>query len=160
MYNNKIYPVNYPADVFNNQAPNYDFYGMPPEQHYPMPPENHYPQPMPPEHHYPCPEYPPMPPMPPVNPMPPIDLMPGYKMQCMMHLKHILENAMNKKVALVVEGAKGNFDCTKIISVNDCTVTVATKNGICIIPLKEITAICMSKEVAKDVMENVMMEED
>ena len=152
MYNNEIYPVNYPADVFYNQTPNYDYYGMPPEHHYP--------QPMPPEHHHPCPEYPPMPPMPPISPMPPTEPTLGMKWLCLMHLKHILEKAMHKKVALIVEGAKGNFDCTKIISVNDCTVMVETKNGVCVILLDEITAICMSKEAAKDVMGNDMMDKD
>lgn len=144
MYNNEIYPVNYPAEFLFNQASNYSYYGMPPEHHYPMPPEHN---PMP------CPEYPP------VQPMPPMDLLPGMRMQCMMQLKHILEKAMNKKVALIVEGARENFDCTRILSVNDCHVTVATKNGVCIIPLDEITAICMSKEAAKDVMDNVKTEE-
>lgn len=145
MYNNEIYPVNYSSDGFNNQAANYDYYGMPPE------------------HSHPCPEYPPMPPMPPkppVSPMPPTEPTQGMRWLCLMHLKHILENAKKKKVSLTIEGAKGNFECTKVLSVNECTVMVDTRNGVCVIPLDEITAICMSKEAAKEVLGNHITDED
>lgn len=145
MYSNEIYPVGYPADGFFNEDVGRDYFGMPPEYHHPQP--------------MPCPEYPPMPPvqppMPPMPPpMPPMDLMPGMKMQCMMHLKHLLEKMKDKKASLIIEGAKGNFDCIKIMSVNDCMVVVETRNGVCLIPLDEITAICMTKEVAEDVLKD------
>lgn len=142
MYNDS-YPIRYPGDSLYNQANNYDNYGRPPEHapSYPMP----------------CPELPPMtpppmvpmpPPMPPGHEMP----MPGTRMHCVMHLKHMLEKLMNKKASFIIEGAKGNFDCVKVTKVDNCTVVVETKNGVCIIPLYEITAICMSKEVAEGVI--------
>ncbi|HZJ83550.1 MAG TPA: hypothetical protein VFD57_07050 [Clostridia bacterium] len=70
----------------------------------------------------------------------------------MMHMKDMLKKIMDKKVSLIIEGARGNFDCVKIVKMDDCVVMVETKSGICIIPYHEITAICMSKEVADHIM--------
>lgn len=165
MYNNE-YPVRYPFEDFNNQETSYDYYGTPPGNNHPYPkPESPCtpmppmpPMPYPPNNStppMPCPPHMPMPPMPcpPHLPKPPIDMMPGHRMQCMMHMKDILEKLMNKKASLVIEGARGKFECAKIVKMDDCFVMAETKAGICVIPYHEITAICMSKEVAKDIMD-------
>ena len=55
---------------------------------------------------------------------------------------------------MIIEGVKGNFDCIKIVDVDDCKVAVETKNGVCLIPLGEIKAICVSKEVYEDIMKD------
>lgn len=135
VYNNGDYYVRYPVDAYYGY---YDTYG---DNHYGMPP-GHY-EPYPP---MPCPE------PPPIHPAPPTDVMPGMRERCLMHLRDLLERLMHKKVSFIIEGARGNFDCTKIIRVNDCTVVVETKNGVCVIPLMEITAVCISKDVAKDII--------
>ena len=139
MYNNDIYPQAYSTNDYynnyNNVGADYD-YGMPADYYNPYP--------------IPCPEYPSMP----AYPMPPADMMPGMKMQCLMHLKYILEKMKDKKAALIIEGARGVFDCIKIMDVTDCMVVVETKNGVCVIPLNEITAVCMSREIADDVLRN------
>lgn len=145
MYNNEIYPVRYPVDAFNNQGFNNDFYGMPPENNQPYPPMPQPPMPCPPYH-------PPMPPMP-CPPQPPIVMPPDWKLQCMMHMKDMLEKLMHKKVSLIIEGTRCNFDCVKILKMDDCVVMVETKTGICVVPYHEITAICMSKEVAEHIMD-------
>lgn len=146
MYNNGDYYVRYPVDAYYdyNQAPGYGYYDTYGDDHHGMPP-GHY-EPYPP---MPCPGYPP------IQPTPPVDSMPGMRERCLMHLRDLLEMLKHKKVSFVIEGARGNFDCTKVISVDDCTVMVETKNGICVIPLMEITAVCMSKDVAKDIIGNV-----
>ncbi|MFY9176514.1 MAG: hypothetical protein WBI74_00325 [Caldicoprobacterales bacterium] len=146
MYNNEDYYVRYSADSFfdYNQIPGYGYYNAYRDDHYGKPP-GHY-EPYPP---IPCPEYPP------VQPTPPVDMMPGMRERCLMHLRGLLESLMHKKVSLIIEGVRGTFDCIKIISVDDCTVVVETKNGVCVIPINEITAICMSKEVAKDIIGNM-----
>jgi|LSQX01.2.fsa_nt_gb hypothetical protein len=151
MYNDEIYSVRYGFDPIYNQGTGYDYYSGVPEPHYPYP--------------MPCPEYPsvpappvqpapPMMPLTPMMPMHPVDPWSGMKMHCLIQLKNILEKAMDKKVALTIEGARGNFDCVRIISVDECKVVVETKNGVCIISLREITAVCMTREVADEIFED------
>ena len=57
-------------------------------------------------------------------------------------------------MALTIEGARGNFDCVRIISVDECKVVAETKHGVCVISLREITAVCMSKEVADEIFDD------
>ncbi|NLJ40803.1 MAG: hypothetical protein GX352_04235 [Clostridiales bacterium] len=153
MYNGK---PNLTWDRFHgpyNQEAVYDYNNMPPEYPYAMPnPEYSILQPAIPA--IPTIAVPPMPmqsmPASPVPPAPPMD----HKMYCMMHMRSILENLMDKKVSLIIEGTGGSFDCIRILSANECVVTVETKNGICVIPMGQITALCMSEEDAEGALGN------
>ncbi|HZJ57343.1 MAG TPA: hypothetical protein VFD89_03790 [Clostridia bacterium] len=152
MYNDDMYSVRYATDPIYNQEAGYDYYGGASEPYYPYP--------------TPCPEYPSTPPMPPVHPMPPGPPMPptmpmhpvdpwsAMKILCLTHLKNMLEKMKDKKVALIIEGARGNFDCVRIMSVDECKVVAETKNGVCVISLREITAVCMTKEVADQILKD------
>jgi len=130
-YDYDMYPVRYAGEPSRYPAP-----APPPEQgHAPI--FDDY-KPYPPMYQYPCP------------PMPEITL-PAMEMTGVEYLKNLFTKLMGKKINILIEGRQKTVECVRVIKVEDGVVVVELKTGgICVIPLNEISAVCMSKELAQE----------
>jgi hypothetical protein len=63
----------------------------------------------------------------------------------------LIYKAYGKKINILIEGRQKTVECVRVIKVEDGVVVVELRTGgICVIPLNEISAVCMSKELAQE----------
>jgi len=132
MYYDNVYPIRYAGEVPHYPAPDH----RPP---YPMPEHGHAPIY---DDYRPCPDYP----MPMPMPVP----MPEETLNAIEYLDNLFKKLMGQKVNIIIECWQRSLECVKIIKVEQGVVVVEVKSGnICVIPLDEISAVCMGKEMAE-----------
>jgi len=130
MYYDDMYPVRYSRE-------------MPHHPDYP----DRWPPAMPEPGHRPiyddyCP-----PPMPLPTPIP----MPEETLPAIEYLEKLFKKLIGKTISILIECRQKTVECVKVIKVEDEVVVVELKNGsVCVIPLSEISAVCMSKDLAKE----------
>lgn len=137
MYYDDMYPVRYSREMPRHPSHDYD------RQPAPMPEPGQRPifdDYCPPPYPMPCPTPMPM-------PMP----MPEETLPAIEHLENLFKKLVGKTVNILIEGRQKTVECVKVIKVEDEVVVVELKNGsICVIPLSEISAVCMPKDLAKE----------
>ena len=135
MYYGDMYPIRYSREVPRHPVPDHRRPPVPEHGHAPIF-EDYHPYPMPRDDY----------PMPLPMPMP----MPEETLNAIEYLHKLFTKLMGKKVNIIIECRQRTLECVKIIKVEDGVVVVELKTGtICVIPLDEISAVCMAKELAK-----------
>lgn len=144
MYDDGMYPVRYSRELPGHDRPAHVPAPSPEHGFEPIIPiyEDYPTYPMPRDRH-PCP-------MPMPMPMPE-ETLPAMEMLAEEYLADLFTRLMGKKVNILIEGRQKAVECVKVIKVEDGVVIVELKCGtVCVIPLDEISAVCMPKELAKE----------
>lgn len=131
MYYDDMYPIRYSREM--PRHPSHDYDRRPPS----MPEPGHGHRPIYDDY---CP-----PPMPMPTPIPMPETLPAIE-----YLEDLFKRLKGMTISILIECKQRTVECVKVIKVEDEVVVVELKNGsICVIPLSEISAVCMPKDLAE-----------